>query len=103
MKFLIQFFKKQIGYKNEIGYQTFLYLNEGDTRRLLMFLVEKLSKDITSSGGSEQTDTFKKAKSINERIAEKIKDSLNQFWIPPYCKLNSLRIQEDGKLTIEVN
>ena len=67
-----------------------------------MFLVEKLSKDVTSSGSSEQTDSLKKSKSIKERIAENVKESLNRFWIPPYCKLNSLRIQEDGKLTIEV-
>ena len=34
-----------LGYKGEMGYQTFLYSNEADIRRVLMFLVEKLPKD----------------------------------------------------------
>lgn len=60
-------------------------MNEGDVRRLLMFLVEKLSKDVSSAGGSEQTDLGKKTKNVHTLIAEKVKESLSQFWLPPYC------------------
>ena len=35
---------KVLGYKAEIGYQTFLYFNEKESRRLFLFLFEKLSK-----------------------------------------------------------
>lgn len=35
---------KKLGYKAEIGYQTFLYFNEKESRRLFLFLFDKLSK-----------------------------------------------------------
>ena len=71
-----------------------------------MFLVDKLSKDITSTSGlSEQVDSLKKSKNLNELISQKVKESLDnkQFWIPTYCKFNSLRIQEDESFIKEVN
>ena len=40
---------QNLGYKGEIGYQTFLYSNEADIRKVLMFVVEKLPKDTTVS------------------------------------------------------
>lgn len=36
---------QDIGYKGEIGYQTFLYSSETEIRSLLMFLVEKLPRE----------------------------------------------------------
>lgn len=36
---------QDLGYKGEIGYQTFLYSNETEIRSLLMFLVEKLPRE----------------------------------------------------------
>lgn len=38
------FFQK-VGYKNDIGYQTILYGDIVDMRRLLMFLIERLPKE----------------------------------------------------------
>ena len=49
---------QDIGYKGEIGYQTFLYSNEPEIRALLMCLVEKLPRE--SAETSDQptgTDT----------------------------------------------
>ncbi len=91
---------QQLGYKNEIGYQTFLYLNEADMRRLLMFLVEKLTKEVSSQADTQpgQPD---KSKNLNSQIAQRFKTALTQFWMPDYCKLNSLRIQEDNTLARE--
>uniref|UniRef100_A0A8C3AHI7 Coiled-coil domain-containing protein 22 n=1 Tax=Cyclopterus lumpus TaxID=8103 RepID=A0A8C3AHI7_CYCLU len=43
---------QDIGYKGEIGYQTFLYSNEPEIRSLLMFLVEKLPRE--SAEASDQ-------------------------------------------------
>lgn len=34
-----------MGYTGEVGYQTFLYSNEADLRRVLMFLIERLPKE----------------------------------------------------------
>lgn len=92
---------QQLGYKNEIGYQTFLYLNEQDMRNLLIFLVEKLTKEISSSGDQTSEPMIEKTKSLNNLIAQCVKSSLNKFWLPPYCKLNSLRIQEDNTFSKE--
>lgn len=34
-----------LGYNGEVGYQTFLYSNAGDIRRIFMFLIEKLPRE----------------------------------------------------------
>ena len=34
-----------MGYSGEIGYQTFLYSNENDIRKIFMFLIEKVPKE----------------------------------------------------------
>ena len=37
---------QDMGYRGgDLGYQTFLYSNEAEIRRIFMFLVEKLPKD----------------------------------------------------------
>lgn len=36
---------QKVGYKSDIGYQTILYGNIVDMRRILMFLIEKLPKE----------------------------------------------------------
>lgn len=38
-------FFQDLGYKGEIGYQTFLYSTEPEIRSLLMFVVEKLPRE----------------------------------------------------------
>ena len=76
-------------------------------RRLLIFLVEKLTKETANSSnqaGSDENDTSLKGKSkqsLKNRIAKKIHTQLNQFWLPPNCKLNGLRVQENDQLEKE--
>jgi hypothetical protein len=36
---------QELGYRGEVGYQTFLYSNEADIRRVFIFLIEKLPKE----------------------------------------------------------
>ena len=78
-------------------------------RRLLIFLVEKLTKESAANqSGVEQADSTpggsgkNKSKNLKLQISQKIKSSLNQFWLPPYCKLNGLRVQENDSLEKEV-
>lgn len=33
---------KELGYKGEVGFQTFLYFNESEIRKVFMFLVENI-------------------------------------------------------------
>lgn len=40
---------QKVGYKSDIGYQTILYGNIVDMRRILMFLIEKLPKEIENT------------------------------------------------------
>lgn len=47
---------QDLGYKGEIGYQTFLYSNEPEIRSLLMFLVEKLPRE-RSEASDQPTGT----------------------------------------------
>lgn len=36
---------QDLGYKADLGYQTFMYINEHDIRRLLLFLIERIARD----------------------------------------------------------
>lgn len=42
-------FLQEVGYSGEIGYQTFLYSNENDIRKIFMFLIEKVPKESTET------------------------------------------------------
>jgi hypothetical protein len=84
-------FAKQLGYKSEIGYQTFLYSNEPDIRRLLMFLVDKIPKDNIGVPDKEQ-NVKNKEKKMSTLIAQKLTLMLEQCWTPYYCKQKSIRI-----------
>lgn len=74
---------QDIGYKGEIGYQTFLYSNEPEIRSLLMFLVEKLPRE--SSETSDQPTG--KSAALHRAIAAAIKAQLAVSWVPLNCRL----------------
>lgn len=74
---------QDLGYKGEIGYQTFLYSNEPEIRSLLMFLVEKLPRE--SVEGSDQPAG--KSVVLQRAIAAEIKAQLSLPWLPPNCRL----------------
>nr|XP_057906571.1 coiled-coil domain-containing protein 22 isoform X1 [Doryrhamphus excisus] len=74
---------QDIGYKGEIGYQTFLYSSETEIRSLLMFLVEKLPRE--SAEASDQPTG--KSAILQRAIASAIKAQLVAPWLPPNCRL----------------
>uniref|UniRef100_A0A8B9LM45 Coiled-coil domain-containing protein 22 n=1 Tax=Astyanax mexicanus TaxID=7994 RepID=A0A8B9LM45_ASTMX len=76
---------QDLGYKGEIGYQTFLYSNEPEIRSLLMFLVEKLPRE--SAEASDQPAG--KSVLLQKAIAAQIKAQLALPWLPPSCRLNA--------------
>jgi len=41
----VYFLLQDLGYRGDVGYQTFLYSNEADLRRVFLFLLEKLPKE----------------------------------------------------------
>lgn len=86
---------QDIGYKGEIGYQTFLYSNEPEIRSLLMFLVEKLPRE--SAESSDQPTG--KSVVLQRSIAAAIKAQLSVPWLPPNCRLPlNCETQSPGEL-----
>ncbi|KAK3539356.1 hypothetical protein QTP70_003841 [Hemibagrus guttatus] len=82
---------QDLGYKGEIGYQTFLYSNEPEIRSLLMFLVEKLPRE--SAEVSDQPAG--KSALLQKAIAAQIKAQLALPWLPPSCRLPMHRKTQD--------
>ncbi|XP_038055680.1 coiled-coil domain-containing protein 22 homolog [Patiria miniata] len=76
-----------LGYKGEMGYQTFLYSNEADIRRVLMFLVEKLPKDTAVTSD----EPLGKSALLSRSIAACIADQIQTPWLPPCCKKRGIR------------
>jgi coiled-coil domain-containing protein 22 len=79
-----------LGFRGDIGYQTFLYQNVTEVRRLFMFLIERLPKE------SEKTSTIShqpldKVSEIENEIHENIRQQLATPWIPEYCRLVNVR------------
>uniref|UniRef100_A0A7N8WJC3 Coiled-coil domain-containing protein 22 n=1 Tax=Mastacembelus armatus TaxID=205130 RepID=A0A7N8WJC3_9TELE len=74
---------QDLGYKGEIGYQTFLYSNEPEIRSLLMFLVEKLPRE--SAEASDQPTG--KSVVLQRAIAAAIRAQLAVPWLPANCRL----------------
>ncbi|KAM8754719.1 coiled-coil domain-containing protein 22 isoform 2-T2 [Acanthopagrus schlegelii] len=74
---------QDIGYKGEIGYQTFLYSHEPEIRSLLMFLVEKLPREHAEA--SDQPTG--KSVVLQRAIAAAIKAQLAVTWLPSNCRL----------------
>ncbi|KAI5641992.1 hypothetical protein NE865_05991 [Phthorimaea operculella] len=73
---------KDLGYKNDVGYQTFLYYNEAELRQVFMFLIERLPSEGKQS--TAKTETNKKSMLL-QNISAKIAEELNSIWIPPCC------------------
>ncbi|XP_064481357.1 coiled-coil domain-containing protein 22 homolog [Ornithodoros turicata] len=77
----------ELGFKGDLGYQTFLYSNETEMRRIFMFLFEKLPKE------SEKVVDQQLGKSaiVLRAISEQISLQLKTPWLPAYCKKDGIR------------
>lgn len=53
---------QDLGYRGDMGYQTLLYSNEVDIRRMFMFLVERLPRD------TEKSIQLKVTGNINKKV-----------------------------------
>lgn len=73
---------QDLGYKNDVGYQTFLYYNEAELRQVFMFLIEQLPSEGKQVTSQEPTN---KRSLLMQSISAKIGEELNSIWIPPCC------------------
>ncbi|XP_075345561.1 coiled-coil domain-containing protein 22 [Mycteria americana] len=86
---------QELGFGGDVGYQTFLYSSEHDTRRLLLFLVEKLPRD-ESERGAEPPG---KSGALLRAIGARIREQLGTPWVPPACRTPRLqRLQGTSRL-----
>lgn len=77
---------KALGYMSDLGYNSFLYSNEADSRNILMWLVERLPKD-SIAAATEVLD----AKGLLARaVASELELRSGCEWTPPGYKPNSV-------------
>ncbi|XP_048773874.2 coiled-coil domain-containing protein 22 homolog [Ostrea edulis] len=77
---------QELGYKGEIGYQTFLYSNESEIRKVFMFLVDKLPKD-TAEAAEEPLGS---SALLQRAIASSVLRQMKSPWISPNLKQDSI-------------
>ncbi|XP_053986241.1 coiled-coil domain-containing protein 22 homolog [Hylaeus anthracinus] len=77
----------ELGYKGDIGYQTFLYSSEADLRRVLMFLIEKLPKECDKTINEPVSNIAL----LDKSIASAISQGLSAPWLPHYCHTKGFR------------
>ncbi|KAM7028184.1 LOW QUALITY PROTEIN: coiled-coil domain-containing protein 22 [Acridotheres tristis] len=78
---------QELGFGGDVGYQTFLYSSEHDTRRLLLFLVEKLPRD----EGERGAEPPGKSGALLRAIGAQIREELGTPWVPPVCRTPRLQ------------
>ncbi|NXN93076.1 CCD22 protein, partial [Rhinopomastus cyanomelas] len=78
---------QELGFGGDMGYQTFLYSSEADTRRLLLFLVEKLPRDERETGAEPPG----KPGTLLRAIGSRIRQQLGTPWVPPSCRPHQLQ------------
>nr|XP_049696736.1 coiled-coil domain-containing protein 22 [Helicoverpa armigera] len=81
---------KDLGYKNDVGYQTFLYHNECELRQVFMFLIERLPNEGKQAPTNIQSANRKSL--LKRNISNKIGEELKSIWITPCCKTNTNKI-----------
>lgn len=73
-----------MGFRGDIGYQSFLYSNVTEVRRVFMFLIERLPKEADKDHLDEIHGDRKSL--LDHNIRQNIKIQLNAAWTPQYCK-----------------
>ncbi|XP_076173096.1 coiled-coil domain-containing protein 22 homolog isoform X2 [Ptiloglossa arizonensis] len=77
----------ELGYKGDIGYQTFLYSSEADLRRVFMFFIEKLPKECDKT----LNEPISNIALLEKSIASIISQGLSVPWLPHYCHTKGFR------------
>lgn len=73
---------KKLGFTGECGYNQLLYPSEADTRKLFMFLVDKIPKveDDAADAGEENLGA---GAMLNRRMKQSIQKWSQKCWVPP--------------------
>jgi len=76
---------KSLGFNGDLGYQTILYSNVTELRRVFMWLIENLPKSEDKTD-SYQPRAISKAKKIENEIARKIAIDLRKPWVSGFLQ-----------------
>lgn len=76
------------GFRGDIGYQTFLYSNVTEVRRVLMYLIERLPKETTTAAtaATDGSPATRALRALEQRVAASVRRQLDAAWTPEYCK-----------------
>uniref|UniRef100_A0AAG5DW12 CCDC22 N-terminal domain-containing protein n=1 Tax=Anopheles atroparvus TaxID=41427 RepID=A0AAG5DW12_ANOAO len=83
------------GHRCDSGYQTFLYSNVAEVRRVFMFLIEQLPKETTDSTGTETP--VDRVTDLENRIVENMHQQLRSSWRKDH-QGSPLDLQQGGRL-----
>lgn len=95
---MFSIFLQELGYRGEIGYQTFLYSAESDLRRVLMFLIEKLPKESDKSIAEPDT----KSTQLEKLISSALQSQISVPWLPYYCHKKRSKFNTRTKILFKV-
>uniref|UniRef100_A0A182JAP8 Coiled-coil domain-containing protein 22 homolog n=1 Tax=Anopheles atroparvus TaxID=41427 RepID=A0A182JAP8_ANOAO len=84
-----------VGYRRDIGYQTFLYSNVAEVRRVFMFLIEQLPKETTDSTGTETP--VDRVTDLENRIVDSMHQQLRSSWRKDH-QGSPLDLRQGGRL-----
>lgn len=77
----------ELGYRGDIGYQSFLYPTEADIRRIFMFLIEKMPKESSSPAAQK---LLSPSSILRSSFASEIVKKMPLKWVPPQNKKRSI-------------
>lgn len=78
---------KDSGYRGDIGYQTFLYPNAVELRRLLMFLIEQLPRERQGTeDGASKSQTLSHRQLLERKIRKELAQQLKTPWVPQFAR-----------------
>lgn len=72
----------------QVGYQTFLYTNISDVRKILMFLIEHLPKETEKVAIPQKFDDYSM---LENKIIESLSRQLRKPWVPEFCNISRWR------------
>ncbi|XP_017043113.1 coiled-coil domain-containing protein 22 homolog [Drosophila ficusphila] len=78
---------KDSGYRGDIGYQTFLYPNAVELRRLLMFLIEQLPRERQATDeGVGKSQSLSHRQLLQRQIRKELTQQLKTPWVPQFAR-----------------
>jgi len=79
-----------LGIKEKVGYQSILYPNVFDIRKIFINLIEKLPEE--KVWVERELSPFEQ---LTADVAKRVEDDLKTLWVPPFCR--RLRMIHDGR------